>query len=72
MRAAGRSRHAKRLMAVALREPTENALAQAEWASANGLNFLQWVDNFYDKNWQPKLESVFVELGLDEFRAAEW
>jgi tetratricopeptide (TPR) repeat protein len=34
---AGKARHAKRLMAVALREPTENALAQAEWASANGL-----------------------------------
>jgi hypothetical protein len=34
---AGRSRHAKRLMKLALREPTENALAQAEWASANGL-----------------------------------
>lgn len=35
---AGRHRHAKRLMATALREPTDNALAQAEWASANGLN----------------------------------
>lgn len=34
---AGRARRAKKLMAVALREPTENALAQAEWASANGL-----------------------------------
>jgi hypothetical protein len=35
---AGRHRHAKRLMATALREPTDNVLAQAEWASANGLN----------------------------------
>lgn len=35
---AGRARHARRLMEVALRDPTDNALAQAEWASANGLN----------------------------------
>jgi HK97 family phage portal protein len=41
-------------------------------ASTQGMNFLQWVDNFYDKNWQPKLESVFSELGLDDARAAEW
>lgn len=34
---AGRGRHARRLMELALRDPTENALAQAEWASANGL-----------------------------------
>jgi Tfp pilus assembly protein PilF len=34
---AGRAKHAKRLMAVALIDPTDNALAQAEWASANGL-----------------------------------
>lgn len=41
-------------------------------ASAQGLNFLQWVDNFYDTNWQPKLESVFVELGMEDSRAAAW
>jgi hypothetical protein len=41
-------------------------------ASAQGMNFLQWVDNFYDTNWQPKLESVFVELGLEDVRAAAW
>lgn len=35
---AGRARHARRLMEVALVDPTDNALAQAEWASANGLN----------------------------------
>ncbi len=35
---AGRVRHARRLMVLALRDPTDNALAQAEWASANGLN----------------------------------
>jgi tetratricopeptide (TPR) repeat protein len=34
---AGHSRRAKQLMIVALRQPTDNALAQAEWASANGL-----------------------------------
>jgi tetratricopeptide (TPR) repeat protein len=34
---AGRAKHAKRLMTVALIDPTDNALAQAEWASANGL-----------------------------------
>lgn len=34
----GRRRHARRLMELALRDPTDNALAQAEWASANGLN----------------------------------
>jgi hypothetical protein len=44
----------------------------ASRASAQGLNFLQWVDNFYDKNWQPKLESVFVELGIEDSRAAAW
>lgn len=41
-------------------------------ASSQGMNFLQWVDNFYDKNWQPKMESVFAELGLDDSRATEW
>jgi hypothetical protein len=35
---AGRIKRAKRLMRLALVEPTDNALAQAEWASANGLN----------------------------------
>lgn len=41
-------------------------------ASAQGLNFLAWVDNFYDKNWQPKLMSVFDELGLEDSRAIAW
>jgi len=41
-------------------------------ASAQGLNFLQWVDNFYDKTWQPKLMSVFDELGLEDTRAVDW
>jgi HK97 family phage portal protein len=41
-------------------------------ASAQGLNFLQWVDNFYDRNWQPKLMSVFDELGLEDTRAVDW
>jgi HK97 family phage portal protein len=44
----------------------------ASKASANGLNFLQWVDTFYDTNWQPKLESVFVELGIENSRASAW
>jgi HK97 family phage portal protein len=44
----------------------------ANRASAQGLNFLQWVDNFYDKNWQPKLMSVFDELGLEDSRAVDW
>jgi len=44
----------------------------ASKASSPGSNFLQCVDNFYDKNWQPKLESVFVELGMDDLRAAAW
>lgn len=35
---AGRDRHARRLMEIALRDPTDNALAQAEWASNHGLN----------------------------------
>jgi len=34
---AGRVKPAKRLMRLALVQPTDNALAQAEWASANGL-----------------------------------
>ena len=41
-------------------------------AAASGLNFVSWVDNFYEKNWQPKLMSVFAELGLDDSRAVEW
>jgi len=41
-------------------------------ASAQGLNFLEWVDNFYDRNWQPKLMSVFDELGLEDTRAIDW
>lgn len=41
-------------------------------ASANGLNFVSWVDSFYEKNWQPKLIDVFTELGLDESRAVAW
>lgn len=44
----------------------------ASQASAKGLNFLQWVDNFYDNNWQPKLMSVFDELGLEDSRAVDW
>lgn len=44
----------------------------ARKASEQGLNFLQWVDNFYDKNWQPKLMSVFDELGLEDSRAIDW
>ena len=41
-------------------------------ASAEGLNFLQWVDSFYDRNWQPKLMQVFDELGLEDSRAIDW
>lgn len=41
-------------------------------ASSDGFNFVSWVDNFYEKNWQPKLMSVFTELGLEDSRAAEW
>ena len=41
-------------------------------ATEKGLNFLEWVDNFYDNNWQPKLMSVFTELGLDDSRAMDW
>lgn len=41
-------------------------------ATEKGLNFLQWVDNFYDNNWQPKLMAVFTELGLDDSRAIDW
>jgi hypothetical protein len=28
-------------------------------ASQNGYNFVQWIDNFYDKNWTAKLAQVF-------------
>lgn len=41
-------------------------------ASERGMNFLQWVDNFYDNNWQPKLVSVFEELGLGDARAISY
>ena len=41
-------------------------------ASEQGLNFLAWVDNFYDKNWSIKLSSVFTELGLEDSRAIAW
>lgn len=44
----------------------------ASRAAANSLNFVQWVDNFYDKNWMPKLASVFNELGLEDSRAVAW
>ena len=36
---AGRRRHAKRTMRTALVNPTENALAQAEWANSQGIDF---------------------------------
>lgn len=41
-------------------------------ATEKGLNFLQWVDNFYDRNWQPKLIEVFEELGMQDSRAIDW
>ena len=41
-------------------------------ATEKGLNFLEWVDAFYDKNWQPKLMSVFDELGIEDTRAIDW
>ncbi len=41
-------------------------------AAFEGFNFVQWLDNFYDKNWGPKLESVFTELGLEDSRAIAW
>lgn len=44
----------------------------ARKASESGMNFLQWVDTFYDRNWQPKLISVFDELGLNNSRAVNW
>jgi HK97 family phage portal protein len=44
----------------------------ASRAVAKNLNFVQWVDNFYSNNWQPKLSAVFTELGLDDLRAVTW
>lgn len=41
-------------------------------AAEKGLNFLEWVDRFYDTNWQPKLMSVFDELGIEDTRAVDW
>jgi len=41
-------------------------------ASAQGLNFVEWVDRFYADNWQPKLMQVFDELGLEDTRAIDW
>jgi hypothetical protein len=41
-------------------------------AAAKGFNFVSWVDDFYEKNWGPKLESVFSELGLEPERATDW
>lgn len=41
-------------------------------ASTDGFNFVSWVDNFYEKNWQPKLSAVFTELGLEDSRAIAW
>lgn len=41
-------------------------------ATSDGLNFVQWLDNFYEKNWGPKLAAVFTELSLDASRALAW
>lgn len=41
-------------------------------ASSDGFNFVSWLDNFYDKNWSPKLSAVFTELGLEDSRAIAW
>lgn len=41
-------------------------------AATDGLNFVSWVDSWYDTNWQPKLSAVFTELGLDDSRAVAW
>lgn len=41
-------------------------------AASDGLNFVQWLDNFYEKNWGPKLAAVFTELGLEDSRAIAW
>lgn len=50
-----------------------NKVAEAaKRAAESGKNFLQWVDNFYDRNWQPKLIEVFEELGLGDARAVAY
>jgi hypothetical protein len=41
-------------------------------AASDGFNFVSWVDNFYEKNWSPKLATVFTELGLEDSRAIAW
>jgi HK97 family phage portal protein len=47
-------------------------IESAAKASSDGFNFVSWVDNFYEKNWSPKLASVFTELGLEDSRAIAW
>jgi HK97 family phage portal protein len=65
--AATRSR-ISHMIDVECRKITESAAK----ASQNGYNFVQWIDNFYDKNWTAKLAQVFLELGLEEQRALAW
>lgn len=37
----------------------------AEKASANGKNFLEWVESWYSEKWEPKLANCFEEMGED-------
>lgn len=51
---------------------TKRVVDAAAKAAADGLNFVSWIDSFYDNNWQPKLSAVFTELGLEDSRAIAW
>lgn len=64
---AGRMRHAKRYMRAALVDPTENALAQAEWASTRGVDVAE--GRFDDVLWSFEAEALDA-LGRGEYSDA--
>ena len=63
----GRARHSRRLMRRALECPTENVLAQAEWAREHGL-----LESFEDASAGLEPPRAFEAASIREGRAANW
>lgn len=42
----------------------------AQQAATKGRNFLQWLDDFYDKKWVGKLADCLEEIGIDREEAS--
>ncbi len=38
-------------------------------AKEKGLNFIEWMDRFYDRNWEPNLADILEEMEIDRDEA---